>query len=91
MSPPRPLRPSACRAMTLLEVLIAIGLMLGLLGALFGDSAVTIAASTAARASGFPRMARSGQKVYFAWTEAARPSQIRTAMATLNTKKAERK
>lgn len=40
---------------------------------------ITIAASTAARASGFPRMAIAGEHVMFAWTVPGRPSSIRTA------------
>ncbi len=41
--------------------------------------AVTIASSSAARASGFPRMVASGSDVVFAWTVAGRPSQVRIA------------
>ena len=40
---------------------------------------ITIGASSAARASGFPRMAVSGEHVLFAWTVPGRPSTIRTA------------
>lgn len=43
--------------------------------------AVTVAASTAARASGFPRMALSGDSAYFAWTVPGRPSSVRVARA----------
>lgn len=50
--------------------------------------AQTVAASTAgvanqreARASGFPRMASSGEYVYFAWTVPGRPSTIQVARA----------
>jgi hypothetical protein len=46
-----------------------------------GES-VTIAASSAARASGFPRLAVSGTDLVFAWTVAGRPSHIRVARAT---------
>jgi hypothetical protein len=42
-------------------------------------NAMTIAASSAARASGFPRMAVSGQSVVFAWTVPGGPSTIRVA------------
>ena len=42
-------------------------------------SAVTIATSSAARASGFPRMVASGQNAIFAWTQPGRPSEIRIA------------
>jgi hypothetical protein len=40
---------------------------------------VTIATSSTARASGFPRMALSGDNIYFAWTQPSRPSQVRVA------------
>ncbi len=43
-----------------------------------GD-AILVAATTAARASGFPRMARVGAEVVFAWTEPGGPSRVRTA------------
>jgi hypothetical protein len=42
-----------------------------------------VSASTAACASGFPRMARSGDDLVFAWTEPGEPSQVRTAVARL--------
>jgi len=45
--------------------------------------ALTIAASSAERASGFPRMARSGDEVVFAWTEPGHPSRVRLAVAKL--------
>ena len=41
----------------------------------------TLASTAAARASGFPRMVRSGDQVVFAWTEAGKPSAIRAATA----------
>jgi hypothetical protein len=41
--------------------------------------AVTIAASSAARASGFPRIAVSGQTLFLAWTQPGRPSSVRVA------------
>jgi len=44
---------------------------------------VTVASSSGERASGFPRMARSGGEVVFAWTEPGDPSTVRTARATL--------
>ena len=44
-------------------------------------AATSVAASSAARASGFPRMARSGDKVYFAWTLPGRPSSVKVARA----------
>ena len=39
----------------------------------------TVAETSPARASGFPRMVRSGEQVFFAWTEAGVPSRLRTA------------
>jgi hypothetical protein len=42
-----------------------------------------IGGTSAARASGFPRMARSGDTLVFAWTEPGEPSQVRTAIARL--------
>lgn len=45
---------------------------------------VTIASSSAARASGFPRMAVSGEHVMFAWTVPGRPSAIRLARRPLS-------
>jgi hypothetical protein len=44
------------------------------------DQAVTVAESSAARASGFPQMARAGKEIVFAWTDAATPSRVRTAV-----------
>ena len=38
-----------------------------------------ISESSVSRASGFPRMARSGDTVYFAWTQFGKPSRVRTA------------
>ena len=42
---------------------------------------VSIASSSAARASGFPRMVQSREHVVFAWTEPGRPTRVRTARA----------
>ena len=44
---------------------------------------MTAARTAAARASGFPRIARSGDRVILAWTEAGKPSQVRTAGARI--------
>jgi hypothetical protein len=44
------------------------------------DEAITVAASSAARASGFPQMARCGDEVVFAWTDSGTPSRVRTAV-----------
>ena len=41
--------------------------------------AITIATSSAARASGFPRMVLRGDDAIFAWTEPGKPSAIRLA------------
>lgn len=43
------------------------------------QSPVTIASSSAARASGFPRMVITADQVVFAWTEPGRPSQVKIA------------
>jgi len=40
-----------------------------------------ISGTAAARGSGFPRMARVGDRVVFAWTEVGEPSRVRTAVA----------
>lgn len=40
---------------------------------------VTVASSSSARASGFPRMVVAGRDVIFAWTQPGRPSQVRVA------------
>ncbi|MFN2400538.1 MAG: sialidase family protein [Gemmatimonadaceae bacterium] len=48
------------------------------------NDAITIAASSAARASGFPRMVQSGKQVIFAWTLPGKPSSIRVARASLS-------
>jgi hypothetical protein len=47
-------------------------------------TATTIAQSSAARASGFPRMALTGSDVVFAWTVPGKPSAIRVARAPLS-------
>jgi len=44
-----------------------------------GPSAV-IARTDISRSSGFPRMARLGDQVHFAWTEFGKPSHVRTAV-----------
>ena len=43
----------------------------------------TVAASTSERAGGFPRMARSGGRVVFAWTVPGKPSRVQVARAAL--------
>lgn len=47
-------------------------------------ASVTIASSSAARASGFPRAAVTGANVMFAWTVPGRPSSVRVARALLS-------
>ena len=44
------------------------------------DEAITVAESSAARASGFPQMARAGNEIIFAWTDPGTPSRVRTAV-----------
>lgn len=44
----------------------------------------TIAQSSAARASGVPRMAMNGSDIYFAWTVPTRPSSVRIARAKVS-------
>ena len=44
---------------------------------------VTIAASSAARASGFPKVAITGSNVMFAWTVTGKPSMVRVARAPI--------
>ena len=41
--------------------------------------AVTVAGLTANRTSGYPRMAKSGEELIFAWTESGTPSKVTTA------------
>jgi hypothetical protein len=42
--------------------------------------AAVIAQTDVSRSSGFPRMARFGNQVHFAWTEFGKPSRVRTAV-----------
>ena len=44
---------------------------------------VTVARTSAARASGFPRIVQSGRRVIVAWTETGARNQVRVAAATL--------
>jgi hypothetical protein len=44
--------------------------------------ALTVADSSAARSSGFPRMVRSADEVVLAWRDAAKPPSVRTAVLT---------
>ncbi|MGH9882414.1 MAG: hypothetical protein ACRD6N_13335, partial [Pyrinomonadaceae bacterium] len=43
-----------------------------------------IAETDISRSSGFPRMARLDDKVYFAWTEFGKPSHVRTATTDIS-------
>jgi hypothetical protein len=43
-----------------------------------------IAKTDISRSSGFPRMARLGNEVHFAWTEFGKPSYVRTATANIS-------
>ena len=43
------------------------------------SAAVTVSALAAGRTSGYPRMARSGDELVFAWTESGTPSKVTTA------------
>jgi hypothetical protein len=46
-----------------------------------------IAKTDISRSSGFPRMARLGDQVHFAWTEFGKPSRVRTAVTDVATYK----
>jgi hypothetical protein len=46
-----------------------------------------IAQTDISRSSGFPRMARLGEQVHFAWTEFGKPSRVRMAVADVATYK----
>jgi len=43
-----------------------------------------VAETSISRSSGFPRMARLGEEVHFAWTEFGTPSHVRTATANVS-------
>ena len=43
-----------------------------------------VAETSISRSSGFPRMARLGDEVHFAWTEFGKPSHVRTATANIS-------
>ena len=47
--------------------------------------ASVIARTDISRSSGFPRMARRGDEVHFAWTEFGKPSRVRTAVTKIGT------
>lgn len=46
--------------------------------------ASVIAKTDMSRSSGFPRMARRGNEVHFAWTEFGKPSRVRTAVTEIS-------
>jgi hypothetical protein len=50
------------------------------------DAISTVAETDIARSSGFPRLARLGGEVFFAWTEFGKPSRVRVANANLENK-----
>ena len=43
------------------------------------QSAITVAETTAARSTGFPRMSRSGSQLLVAWVDPSQPPRVRTA------------
>jgi hypothetical protein len=47
-------------------------------------AALDVATASAERASGFPRMARSGDGILFAWTEPGQPAHVRMARAAIS-------
>ena len=49
------------------------------------DPPTVVAETSISRSSGFPRMARLGNEVHFAWTEFGKPSHVRTATADIST------
>jgi hypothetical protein len=49
-------------------------------------SPAVIAQTDISRSSGFPRMARVGEEVHFAWTEFGSPSRVRTAVTRVSEK-----
>jgi hypothetical protein len=51
-------------------------------GGVLGEP-ITVAKTTASRASGFPRMVRGGNQVFFAWTEVSEPPRVRLAVARI--------
>ena len=46
--------------------------------------ASVIARTDISRSSGFPRMARRGNEVHFAWTEFGKPARVRTAVSQIS-------
>jgi hypothetical protein len=50
------------------------------------SAAMTVSNLAASRASGYPRLARAGNELVFAWTESSQPSRVMTAVATVPTR-----
>jgi hypothetical protein len=48
--------------------------------------AMTVSSLAASRASGYPRLARSGNELVFAWTESSQPTRVMTAVASVPTR-----
>jgi hypothetical protein len=44
---------------------------------------MTVSNLAASRASGYPRLARAGNELVFAWTESTQPTRVMTAVAQL--------
>ncbi|MCZ6766246.1 MAG: hypothetical protein O7D32_04870, partial [bacterium] len=47
------------------------------------DPAIVASPTSKERASGFPRMVANDDEIVFAWTEADKPSHVRTAVMSL--------
>lgn len=47
------------------------------------SAAMPVAAMAASRAAGYPRLARAGDELVFAWTESGQPSRVLTAVAAV--------
>jgi len=47
------------------------------------SDAVTVSSLAASRASGYPRLARFGPELVFAWTESTQPSRVMTAITAI--------
>ncbi len=48
------------------------------------SGASTVSSLGASRASGYPRLARSGSELVFAWTESTQPTRVMTAVAAVS-------
>ncbi|HKY04057.1 MAG TPA: sialidase family protein, partial [Blastocatellia bacterium] len=53
------------------------------------EKSIIVAESSAARSSGFPQMARSGNEIIFAWTEPGAVSRVQTAGLEIRSQKPE--